>query len=484
MSQLFTIENDRVVIKKLALEELSGDLTVSGTLTVDNLVVKNAEETANSTPADLGNWETAQESDLQTKGFTWTWANGTTHLAYRTGGKIWTSGHLDLEPSKSYMIDGIAVLSKNELGSQITKSKLKEVGSLRELTVLGNTALGEFAIFNAGINRLGLNTEEPNGTLSIVENGVELVVTSQKENVGHVGTYTNSDLEILTDNTARITVKNTGQIIFGNPSTNNADVKIYGTLHVETIVSDNRIDRYQPLEFKSSKDMSIYGQGLVWTGQGNMRKLVMMPNPDRIYTTESFEIGADQSYYVGGLPVLSSVGLGKSVTQSNLSKLGTLESLAVEGETVFLGDVNASRSVINAKSILFNDGDEFSITNSKLSANKKISFAVANDETYYADLNEIILGNKQNTRRPVKIFGQVSVGINNPEEGIDLAVRGNIQFSNKKFTTGPSIPASGNYSKGDICWNDNPVADNYVGWICVESGAPGRWLPFGSIARQ
>jgi len=485
MSQIFTIENDRVVIKKLELSELSGDLTVSGTLTVDNLVVKNQEATEEAPIAlDLGNWEVTHEADLQTKGFSWTWANGTVHLAYRKGGRLWTSGHIDIEPNKSYMIDGINVLSKNELGSQVTKSNLKEVGSLKELTVLGNTALGEFAVFNATVNRLGLNTDEPNGTLSVVDNNVEIIVTSQKEDVAQVGTYTNSDLEIISDNTARITVKNNGQVIFGNPNTNNADVRIYGTLHVETVIADNRIDRYQPLEFKTSKDTGIYGQGLVWTGQGSMRRLVMMPNPDRIYTTESFDIGAEQSYHIGGVSVLSSIGLGKNITQSNLSKLGTLEGLAVSGETVFLGDVNASRSVINAKTILFNDGDEFVISNSRLASNKKITFSVNQDETYYADQNEIILGNKQNNKRPVKIFGPVSVGINSVEENVDLAVKGNIQFSNKKFITGPSIPASGNFSKGDICWNDNPVADNFVGWICIESGTPGKWLPFGTIARQ
>jgi len=42
MSQIFSIENDKVVIKKLALETLEGNLTVAGTLTVDNLIVTNA----------------------------------------------------------------------------------------------------------------------------------------------------------------------------------------------------------------------------------------------------------------------------------------------------------------------------------------------------------------------------------------------------------------------------------------------------------
>ena len=41
MSQIFTIQDDKVVIKKLSLETLEGDLTIAGTLTVDSLTVLN-----------------------------------------------------------------------------------------------------------------------------------------------------------------------------------------------------------------------------------------------------------------------------------------------------------------------------------------------------------------------------------------------------------------------------------------------------------
>jgi hypothetical protein len=210
----------------------------------------------------------------------------------------------------------------------------------------------------------------------------------------------------------------------------------------------------------------------------------MMANPDRLLCSESFDIGVDQSYYVGGTPVLSAVGLGTSVTRSNLSKLGTLEDLNVDGEATFMSTINASRAVINAKTIVFNDGPEFTITNGKIASNSKISFTVSDDETYYADTQEIAIGNRHNPHRSVKIFGSVSIGINNSEEDVDLAVKGNIKFADKKFVTGTSAPTTGSFNKGDICWNQNPVADNYVGWICTEDGAPGHWLPFGSIARQ
>jgi hypothetical protein len=483
MSQIFTIENDKVVIKKLALEVLDGDLSVSGTLTVDNLVVLNAPE-VDSGSKETGNWAVHDEADLIGKELSWTWSHGSVQLGYRPGNRLWTNSDLDIERGKSFMVDGVAVLSATELSGQVTKSRLREVGTLKSLTVSGDTALADFAVFNSSLNRLGLNTEEPNGTFSVVDNNVEFVVNSPRDNIIEIGTYTNSDLHIVSDNTSRIVLKNNGEVVFGNPATNNANVKIYGTLHVETVVSDNRLDRYSSLEFKSSREQNIFGQGLRWTGTGNMRQLVMRTGPERLYTTEAFDIGADQSYHIGGTPVLSTVGLGTTITKSNLSKLGTLEELNVDGEATFLSRINASRAILNAKTILFNDGQEFTITNSKLAASNRMTFSVSEDEIFYADLNEIAIGNKQNVHRPVKVFGKLSVGVNNANEDVDLTVKGDVRFANKKFITGTTIPTHGSFVKGDICWNQTPTPDNYIGWVCIEDGAPGRWLPFGVIARQ
>lgn len=483
MSQIFTILDDKVVIKKLALDTLEGDLTVAGTLTVDNLIVNNAPTPTAQADANFGNWTVSDEADLMGKGLNWTWGHGNVQLAYRSGNRLWANSDIDLESDKSYKIDNAPVLSRDTLGSQVTKSNLKQVGTLKTLAVSGDTALADFAFFNSTFGRLGINTQSPNGTLSIADNNVEIVAGADRDGIGYIGTYTSHDIALISDNTTRITLKNNGQVIFGNESTNNADVRIYGTLHVETIVSDNRIDRYQPLEFKTTRDRGIFGQGLIWTGTGGMRQLIMRAGPDRLWTTESFDLGADQSYYIDGVPVLSQLGLGTTVTKSNLSKVGTLEELAVDGEATFMSRINASRAVINARIIEFNDNEEFTITNSQLSAQTKLSFKVAGDETYYADSQEIAIGNKQNTRRPVKIFGPLTVGVNSPEEGIDLSVKGNIKFADKKFATGSGIPTAGNFNKGDIVWNSSPTPDNYIGWVCVESGGPGSWLPFGAIAR-
>jgi len=47
---------------------------------------------------------------------------------------------------------------------------------------------------------------------------------------------------------------------------------------------------------------------------------------------------------------------------------------------------------------------------------------------------------------------------------------------------GASAPTSGRYRAGDIIYNTAPRAGGFVGWICIEGGAPGSWRTFGSIA--
>ena len=48
---------------------------------------------------------------------------------------------------------------------------------------------------------------------------------------------------------------------------------------------------------------------------------------------------------------------------------------------------------------------------------------------------------------------------------------------------GTKEPTSGSFRQGDIVWNENPIPTGYVGWICVRTGTPGEWKPFGQIGR-
>lgn len=479
--QLFTIFEDKIVINKLYLESLEGNvhhtgrltttgplnvqnnLTVDGTIFAETLKVKTLIADKDSSEEAV-NWFRNTEEELHGKGISWATGNSYTQLIYRKGNKLWTNADFDLEVNKSYKINNIEVINATQLGSQVTKSNLKEVGQLRHLTVLGDTILGEFAVFNSTFNRIGINTENPNSTLSIVENNVEIVIGSPRDGLAKIGTFTNSSLNIVTDDIERITVKSDGDIIIGNSASKNATVTIHGTLYVDNVISDNRLERTYPLEFKSTKDSSIYGQGLTWTGTGPVREFIMKSSPDRLWSSDA--IDTQHEYYVQGFPVLSKTSLGDTVTDSSLTKLGKLLSLEVANELTVDGVLNSA-----------------TIRTQNISSDTSVSISV-NDETYFADENEIIIGNKLNTRRPVKIFGPLSIGINNFDPTVGLAVKGSVVIEDKKFLTGTAVPVSGTYHKGDICWNQEPQDGNYIGWVCVQDGTPGIWLPFGAINRQ
>jgi hypothetical protein len=483
MSQPFNIQNDTVVITKLSVDEIVNATSINE-LSVGILHVKTLIETDKQT-TDVGQWAVQTENQLNGKGFSWTWGEGSVSLQYRTGGKLRLDGDLDLKDTKSYSIDGVRVLSKNELGRQVTKSNLREVGALNGLEVTGDANIGEFAFFNSGFQRLGINTDSPNNALSIVENDIEIAIGSKQIGKGYIGTHSNHDLVLGTDNTSRILLKNNGEVIFGNEQAKNSIVRIYGELIVDNITTDNRTDRYSPLQFNATRDTGVYGLGLEWTNGKAVKQLIVKDGPDRIWSSEALDLAEGQYYAINNQIVLSETTLGKGITNSNLTNLGTLHELKVGGTTTLFGDVDASGSRVKVKAIDFNDGSQqVSIDNYKINTSNQYTISVRGQDSIYVDSTEISIGSKDDQRRPVKVFGQLSVGINSPDPRVKLAVGGNIGFANRTMSSGTSAPANGISNVGDIVWNDNPQVHSYVGWVCTVAGDPGTWLPFGSIASQ
>jgi len=460
---------------------VAGKLTVDGILEVQTI---RADQiiSANDNGTGGSNFAADTESGLNGQGLRWE-ANGINSLfVYRNGNKLWSNASIDLQSDQTFKIDDISVLSSTELGQTVTKSNLRQVGALRSLEVMGHTNLGYFAYFNPDDGRLGLGTETPNGALSIVENDVELIVGATNTATAIFGSYTNHDVAIVSDHIARITVKKGGEVHIGDQTFNNGVLKVFGTIEATSIVTDSRIDRSSPLEFNSVRNGSIYGLGLTWKDTST-KQLIMMSDPDRLWSSEHIEVAEGKSFYINGQAVLSQNALGGHVIESSLVKVGTLRELSVQGATTLHSDLTAKE--ITADSITFNNGtSSISIGHNTISISKDLSISVQGQEEIYIDNKEISIGNKQNTRRPVKVFGPLTVGVNNPDPTVSLAVSGNISFADKKFIVGPEAPVAGTFNTGDICWNTMPTADGYVGWICTVGGTPGEWLPFGAISRQ
>lgn len=49
---------------------------------------------------------------------------------------------------------------------------------------------------------------------------------------------------------------------------------------------------------------------------------------------------------------------------------------------------------------------------------------------------------------------------------------------------GTQPPTEREWQVSDKVWNVDPVAESYLGWVCVESGTPGVWEPFGYLGAR
>lgn len=482
MTHLFTIHDDTVIINKLSVSEIHSNIAIKGnTITYGSVDINgdlsSREITADvlrvkkliSETTDFGNWHAKTFDELNGKGITWNCDAGSVQLIYRTGNRIWSNSNFDVSADSSYMIDNIPVLSSNSLGQTITRSNLRQVGALNALSVIGTASLSGFAFFDETTARLGLGTDEPNASISILDNNVEITIGSPSYDLATIGTRSNHDISFISDDTARMTIKNSGEIHISDQTSKSGVLRVFGSIYADTIVSDVRINRSSSVEFNATKDNSIYDKGLVWNNSNVSKKLVLIDNPSRVWSSESIDVDNGKSYFINGEEVLTSTTLGLKVLHSSLVTLGNLTALTVTGDTILQGSVT-----------LTNPLSVSAIEVSTISSNN-ISIIANGVDTFYAAANEIIIGSKQDVRRPVKVFGPLSIGISNPDPTVSLSVNGNVSFNNKKFISGITEPASGSFSKGDICWNENPTINGYVGWICIQSGTPGEWKPFGLI---
>jgi len=264
-------------------------------------------------------------------------------------------------------------------------------------------------------------------------------------------------------------------------------------LHVDEISADIRNERTTPLEFKSESG-NLSGKGLIWTGVDYTKQFVFKHSPDRLWSSEDIDIDRDKCYRIDNLPVINLTALGDSIVHSNLQKVGTLQNLSVDGkvtidnyvyydaETQRLGigtdEPNGMLSIesFDHEFII----DETEDRNFKIGTFTTSGINFITDDTIRLSVSangDIELKNK------VSVRGKFGVNVNNFSDDVDITTSGPIRIQGKKFENGTAAPTSGGYVQGDIVWNTNPIPTGYVGWICVRSGNPGEWKPFGQIQK-
>lgn len=232
------VDNGGITVDNIDAKTITGDTTVTGALTVDGhlscsslhvdeLTADIRQERSDSLTFTSNNGDTPVS-----KGLKWQGKDTTKQFIYQVNpDRLYSTETIDLHREKSFSIDNVPVLSANSLGETITNSKLRTVGRLQNLTADGDLNIDDFVFWDSGSMRLSIGREAPNGQLSISSERAEFIVDPQGETVT-LGTYSTSELKIVTDNTDRITISPYGHITIGSSGNINSKISMYGNVGI------------------------------------------------------------------------------------------------------------------------------------------------------------------------------------------------------------------------------------------------------------
>lgn len=507
INQLLSIVDDKLVIEKMRLKYLDGDTShvgnydlkgnltvglkssfrdvkVSGTIEAETLIVKNLVTQEEEKKLDAFTFSANSDAGLRNKGLLWH-NNDTTHqLVFKDEPRVlFSSLSIDLHQSCNYKIDGTTVLTKEKLGTGIVSSNLRKVGILDKLEVDGPVNLANVVIVNSEFGRVGFNTEVLHRAITILENSVEIIAGADTDRRAVIGTNTAHALDIVTDSTARISIEGT-TVTIGSPKSKNSTLRVHGTLEVDNIVSDTRLEKSSSLEFVDDEG-KVTGKGLVWKPKGSTTKsFVYHLGPDRFISSENIDLNEGKHFSIGRTPVLTATGLGQTVRSSYLESVGNLVELTVLGDADLGGGAltvkHLTTTIKGSLTLVDTDDNKLHFSGDALGTDGDLSL-MANGSSELSLAKNIRIGTKDNTSRLVNVYGKVSINVTNPDPEAAFSVVGPVVMSGKKFITANGIPTSGQWNTGDIVWNATPQEGSYIGWVCTVQGTPGQWKPFGKI---
>jgi hypothetical protein len=223
---------------------------------------------------------------LEGKGLLWA-GKGTTKQFIFAGNpdRFFSSENIDLARGKSITVNNIKLFDEKELGPTITKSNLREVGRLNGLIVDGDlivdrsVSIGQYLMFNNDTNRLGLGTNRPNAALSVCEDGIEVVLGTRDSVRGYIGTHASHSLDIVTDNSARITIAAGGNIQLGNPKLPPVQISVHGKLSVRVSTPDPEVDLHVAGSVKFGNRLQRVDRNYPTAGSYNQGDIVWNSEP-------------------------------------------------------------------------------------------------------------------------------------------------------------------------------------------------------------
>jgi hypothetical protein len=301
----------------------------------------------------------------------------------------------------------------------------------------------------------------------------------------------------LSDQGVSIQTFSQGFTVNGNIQGEDAKFKVLKADVIEAvnIIGEIKFEKDVPIVFSGD---SIDGKGLLWSGKGHTKQFVFHLDPDRFFVSEHIDLAKGKSITINNIKIIDEKELGPTITKSNLREVGHLKGLIVDGGLsvgqFMVFDVNTSRLGLgtdspNSAFSIVDDGVEL-VLGAKDTVKAFVGTFAAHDlelgtnNTASISLlagGNIVIGNPNSGYNKVSIMALVGVNTQTPDQRSALHVNGALKFNDKLHFSADAAPTMNSYTKGDICWNDNPQAGKHVGWVCVQSGNPGIWNGFGRI---
>jgi hypothetical protein len=233
---ILMVDDDGITVDTIDTDTLQGDVSVTGALTVSGSITAQSLH-VNELTADIRNERSTslefEGGTVAGKGLLWRTDEVSRQFVYHENPhRMFSSENIDLARTKHFSIGTVPVITETDLGSTIINSSLTNLGVLDNLSVTGNVDFDGYLFWEAESNRLGIGTQTPNATLSIASLDAEFIIDSENDSGIRIGNWTNDDLQIVTDDTTRLTVKANGNIIVGTQGNDNARLHVYGKLGV------------------------------------------------------------------------------------------------------------------------------------------------------------------------------------------------------------------------------------------------------------
>lgn len=218
-NEVVRVADDGLHVEAIHLSKIEGTVDVNGNLNV-NGEIRASKIHVDEVVADVRNERSdplsfigKENNTAFGKGLLWPAKDGTKQfILQERPDRFFSSESIELRAHKIYMINGQNVLSREALGTSVTKSNLQELGALKELNVNGKINVNNYLFYDSTNDRLGFGIDTPNGAFSMGSFDHEFVI-DENEYGFKLGTYTSADFSIISDDTNRLTVSANGNIV-------------------------------------------------------------------------------------------------------------------------------------------------------------------------------------------------------------------------------------------------------------------------------